>query len=803
MTENRPRRCAGHTPLRLFIGMALAASMASAPAVQAADTATQQLAQRQYDISAGPLDRSLQEFARQSAVTLSADATLTAGKSSPGVQGQYTVDTGFAVLLAQTGLRARLESDGSYTIQRAAAAPVNTMSKVRVSADEIETAGVIVPPSRTRLGPLGDRPLLDTPFSITALPREVIEDQQARSLIDLTKNDASIVADKSFTYAELFVRGFWLSTISGNYRKDGLPIISITNNLGLEAVEQVEVLKGLSGFLYGFASPGGAVNYVFKRPTAEPLAKFTLGFSSDNLLYGAADASVRFGPDGNMGLRVNAASEDGDRPVDRAELSRYMGSIAYDWQIGDDTLLSLDYYRQRNRDRAENGRMMLPASVPVPDAPDAGRLYGQPWPEYAATDENFGVRLAHRFNDAFSTTLAWNRYENEFEYEVMFNTLDAAGNYSAQFQRDPDRGWQADSVQALATVEFSTGAIEHRVTTGVDYMQAVGHVTNLGGYAVVVGTSSLANPVYFTQPAPPVSINAAYDFTKRSQTDLLLSDELSFGEHWQLIAGLRRSNLKVSNNPTLTGSNTRLVYDKGATTPSVGLIYKPLPLLSLYASYAESLEQGGTAPPGTINAGELMPPLTSKQWEAGAKYSMDERLNLTAAVFRIDKALQFTDNTVNRYVQDGQQVHDGFETAAFGEVLPGVNVIASYTWLDAEARDTGNPALNNKLAPNVPEHQAGLYADYRLPWMSMLSVNGGIYYSDRRAVDNRNTQFIPSWTRYDAGLRFDPEWGSYRPILRLSVRNLADENYWESAPFAALSLAEPRTYRFSVEMSFR
>ena len=103
-------------------------------------------------------------------------------------------------------------------------------------------------------------------------------------------------------------------------------------------------------------------------------------------------------------------------------------------------------------------------------------------------------------------------------------TLDAAGNYSAQFQRDPDRGWQADSLQALATVEFSTGAIEHRVTTGVDYMQAVGHVTNLGGYAVVVGTSSLANPVYFTQPAPPANISAAYDFTKRSQTDLLFAE---------------------------------------------------------------------------------------------------------------------------------------------------------------------------------------------------------------------------------------------------------------------------------------
>jgi iron complex outermembrane receptor protein len=791
---------APNLPLALLMTAAAAVGY-SGPgrAADAAPTTTQ--AQQQYDIPPSRLDLALKLFASQAGVMLSVDATLTEGKTSTGLRGGYTVDQGFAALLAGSGLVAVESTAGGFLVraQPQTREAATTLPKVSVKAEEPEP---FAPPTEASLGPLGKRSIKDTPFSLGVLSAAVIEEQQARSMLDLVRNDASMMGDKSFTYVQLFIRGFWTHSQAGNYRIDGQPIIGNGNNMGLEALDRVEVLRGLSGFMYGFASPGGAVNYVLKRPTDEPLVKATFGASSDSMLYAAGDVSMRFGTDDAFGVRVNVAVEDGEQIVEDTELSRYLGAVTFEWRIAAGSLLSLDYYRQRNEFAGENGRLQLPADVPVPDAPDAGKLYGQPWTAYQPRDESYGIRFQQQLGASSSVRLAWNRFESDFGYERLFSTLAPGGTYTTQFTRDPGRFGRTDSGQALLETSFRSGPIEHRVTAGVDYMRFSDLIGDLFAFPVTLGPSSFANPIYYPEPAAP-TLRPLYSFSRSIQRDLYVSDALRFGEQWELIAGLRRSELQVSGNPTQIGKNYEVVYDETATTPSVGLIYKPAPSLSLYTSYVEALEQGGTAPVETVNAGEILPPLTSDQWEFGAKWVPDERLSVTGALFRINKGLEFTDNTINRYVQSGEQVHEGLELSVLGALAPRVNVIASYTWLDAKAKETGTAALNGKRATNVPEHQANLFVDYGLPRLPAFSLNAGLYFSDKRAVDALNTQFIPSWTRFDTGLRYEGSVFENPMKVRFAVENVFDKDYWESAPFSALSLSSPRTFKLTAEMTFQ
>lgn len=118
-------------------------------------------------------------------------------------------------------------------------------------------------------GALGQRSALETPYSTRVVTAESMEQTTPNKLGDVFFADAA-VSDNSAsvgTWASyLTVRGMDLDW-QNSYRIDGRPFISYATALPYEHLEQVELLKGASGFMYGFGSPGGMINYVTKKPT--------------------------------------------------------------------------------------------------------------------------------------------------------------------------------------------------------------------------------------------------------------------------------------------------------------------------------------------------------------------------------------------------------------------------------------------------------------------------------------------------------------------------------------------------------
>ena len=100
-----------------------------------------------------------------------------------------------------------------------------------------------------------------TDYAVTQIPGEpeLFDDQQARTLNDVLKNNAT-VEDFAMggNFDHLAIRGIPLDTRS-SFRRDGLPFPGL-GDFPLEAVERVEVLHGVSGLLYGFDRPAGVVN---------------------------------------------------------------------------------------------------------------------------------------------------------------------------------------------------------------------------------------------------------------------------------------------------------------------------------------------------------------------------------------------------------------------------------------------------------------------------------------------------------------------------------------------------------------
>lgn len=242
-------------------------------------------------------------------------------------------------------------------------------------------------------------------------------------------------------------------------------------------------------------------------------------------------------------------------------------------------------------------------------------------------------------------------------------------------------------------------------------------------------------------------------------------------------------------------------YQEETLTPGIALMFKPRERLSLYASYGEALEPGGLAPisHNVVNAGDKMPPLISEQYEVGFKSLPLDDLELTAALFRIDRPLQYL-NDENRYVEEGRQRHQGLELAIRGSLTPRMSLLAGIAWLDPRIEQAGDPTLQGNRPAGVAKRMASLLLEYQLPQLPGLAASLGAYHRSSSYFDQQNTIEVPGYTRYDLGLRYQTRWQDHPITWRFNVENLSDQFYWASSAWDGLSIGIPRTARLSVEI---
>jgi len=672
------------------------------------------------------------------------------------------------------------------------------VSEVLVSAKRLIDSGASA---------LGTRSLLDTPFSVNAVDSKDIEKHQAASLSTVFAKDASVAREGGTDYnmyaQRISVRGLSLDWVN-SVRVNGLPLTYYGATLPLEAVEEVHLLKGASGFLYGVGAPGGIVNYLTKRPTDKPLLNFGVGFRSDQLFSQHLDVGGRVG-DRGLGYRINLVNEQGNTYAD-SEVDRKAATAAFDVPITENLKWVTDIlYQDSEIARPEPLFIVDPAvyrdeRLPRP-IDNTRRLASRDAfsnTEFASGTTGLEWLIANGWDLSVNYGKTYTDYRFPYETFRLRNASGAYVNRMADFYDEFDY----DFARALVQGRFDTGAVTHHLTAGVSWQDLV----------ITYGTANFT-PV--DQPG-----GSLYDYSPEEWTNVFdgtpphgkashyleksvyVSDTVGFTEKLSLLAGLRFTRYLQESFDVNSGLRTSR-YEKDATTPSLALIYKPQPSVTAYLSYVQSLQQGPTVGIAYQNVGEQLDPLESDQLELGVKIEKAVWA-LSAGIFRLSKGATYV-NSTNVMVQGGEQLYDGAEIAGRVRLGEGWVVGSSVVLLDAAYTKGVNDWLMDRRLPGASRFSGTFDITYEVPALDGLSLHADVKYLGNKVINHIQAGDLSVSAPGHAVANFGGNWRTQlagRDVaFNAEVRNLLNRQYWDGAS-NAFSPGAPRTVAVNARVNF-
>ncbi|WP_459618042.1 TonB-dependent receptor [Bordetella sp. 2513F-2] len=653
-----------------------------------------------------------------------------------------------------------------------------------------------------QLGVLGNLDNMDAPFVVNSYTSQLIEDQQARTLGDVVKNDASVQVGNGYgNSAETFsIRGFALNNDDLSF--NGLYGILPRQVLPTQMIERVEILKGANAFLNG-AAPGGsglggAINIQPKRAGADPLTRATVDYTSDSQVGGSVDIGRRWGDEQQFGIRVNAAHRDGDTAVDDAGERMTVGTVGLDY-LGERLRVSLDAGYQKYRYSQPRPTILLSGNE-VPSPPSNDTNYGQPW-TYSELESTFGVlRTEYDFSSNWMGYAALGTSHDRETGDYSQPTVDGegigtVGRLSVPYTRDSLSG------EVGVRGRFQTGPVGHMVNVGVSRLETR---TRQAYEMSDRNPIDIHDPVYFSRPATSFAggdMGDPHISSRMHLTSVALSDQLSFLEdRVRLTLGVRHQTLKdrLYTNEGVPDTT----YDKSVWTPAYGLVVRPWEQVSFYVNHIEGLTKGGTAPSNAINFGETLAPYRTKQTEAGVKLDFGS-IGGNIGVFQIERP-QAHVNANSVYEEAGEQRNRGVELNVYGEPTRGVRLLGGITFMDTELRGTQAAAQDGNQAPGVPRYQAVLGAEWDVPALTGLTLQAYVQRRGSQYVNIDNTAKIPAWTRLDLGARYATKIDGHNVVWRAGVDNVTDKQYWSTVgnDFNQLTQGKGRIYKLSMSVDF-
>lgn len=653
-----------------------------------------------------------------------------------------------------------------------------------------------------RVGLLGEKDFMDTPFSTVSYTESFIRDRQAKDLTDVIAATDPTVFSNGVTGAwseNYAIRGFASNTSDTTF--NGLSGMAPYYRTSPEMFERIEVLKGPSALLNGMPPGGsvaGAVNLVPKRAGEQPLLRVSANFASDAQFGAHVDMGRRLGAGKQFGIRFNGAWRDGDGAVGKQSKKVQLGSLALDWR-GDRTRLSADLYSTDDRVDGPARGVGLAPGVAIPRPPRGDTLINPDWAYVDSQDKGAMLRGEFDINDSVMAHLAYGTSKTDYRYNgsISAQILNPAGDFSTvigQLAFDIKK----QSGDAGLRGSFRTGSVGHQWAANVTHYQ---HTQNDHGRRSVPGwdwTTNLYNPVW--GPAAP------FLAPHISHTDLRLdslgfADTLSFADdRVQLTLGVRRQQVVSETFNVATGVRTSR-YDESATTPAAALLVKATDTISVYTNYIEGLSQGATAPMTAANAGDVFAPFRTKQKELGMKLDMGSFAH-TFSVYEIKRPSSYTDPGTNIFSFGGEQRNRGVEWGFFGAPLDGVRLLGGVAYVQPKLTHTAGGVNEGRMATAVAQRQAKLGVEWDVPTLQGLTLTGNATAMSKQYISADNSLSVPGRTLFDVGARYSTTVAGRPLALRASVNNVTNKAYWGMPLLSSLALGAPRTVLVSATMDF-
>lgn len=657
----------------------------------------------------------------------------------------------------------------------------------------------------TQLGALGNKKIIDTPYTIANYQQKLIEDQQASTVAEVLKNDASIrmTTNQGHLYENFQIRGFGVH--GDEIALNGLYGMAPVSRVPSEMLQSVDVLKGPNALIAGMApngGVGGVINITPKQAT-EDVTKFTTSFQDDSYYQQHIDFGRRFGPDNKFGIRTNFVYGEGERNMDGEDDRKRLASIAADY-TGEKLQVNLDAYAiQEDRHNGSPAMVSFGTLGKVIQAPEGGTNYFNN--SYSKIDGQFiGLNAKYQINDQWKV-FAGGGYSNKTYDGFIFGTRLVLQN-SEGLAKTQTFNQHSDIENVTANVgtnfKFETGFIKHDLGLRFDYLNvrsslhspatSASYLTNL--------YNPTANGVMAVKPKSVPNIDN--DFISYTLTDQLsmLDDKI------QLILGLRYQDMDIK------GAISKSQYSDQRLSPTYGIVLKPFgDHFSLYANYIEGLSQGKEVTDANdVNYGQIFKPYLTKQYEVGAKYQQGSWLN-TLAFFQIEKPDTLTMNSSTELgktitTDDAEIQSKGVEWAFSGELFKGLNVLGNVAYTDTQY-EKATTAQKVNISGNdyygTPDWTATINFDYAIPFINGLNVNTRVNYVGKQYVDSANKLQLPDFATVDLGARYKTRFAGMDTTFMFNVNNVSNKHYWEGVfqdGFAIIGA--DRTYKLGVSFDF-
>ncbi|MEP7165442.1 MAG: TonB-dependent receptor [Ferruginibacter sp.] len=640
---------------------------------------------------------------------------------------------------------------------------------------------------------------MDLPQSIAVIGKDVIDRQQSLRLSEVIANTTGIYTygNTGGTQQEFGGRGYAFN--SSNTFKNGIRY----NNAAMpeiSALERVEVLKGSAAILFGNVAAGAVLNLVTKKPKFELGGELSFRAGSNSFYKPSVDIYGPVSDSKTLAYRFNATYENGKSFRDKVGSERVYINPSLLIKAGKKTtvLMEGDFLSDnRTLDYGTGAVNYVVANIP------RSRFLGASWSYNKVKQRTTTITVTHDLNRDWKIT-STTGYQG-FSSELAGSTRP---NASSQFVKTDGtwiRGLQKSTTeekyfitQLDLTGNIKTGKIDHSLLVGAD---ADKYNTDAGAFEyknITAGNKNIYDSIniydldkYTQRTDIPLITATTLTHTPTSRVGIYLQDIISLSAKFKILAGIRYTDIKRNGAYTDTLAKATRGFSTNtndeAYTPRFGLVYQPLKIISVFASYANSF---------ILNTGTDMylnplDPSFLDQYEAGIKTELFKKLisaNLT--VYKITNSnlaqmsLTREDGSANSDANikelAGAVSSKGLEIDITTKPIYGIQLISGYSFNETKYTSSNTYIVGSRLLYN-PQHTAHtsiFYSFSNRTFLKGFNIGAISYYIGKR-VAGRSTRIrvpndtykpmpLPDYFQFDATLGY-----TFKKIsIRAKVSNI-------------------------------
>ena len=631
-----------------------------------------------------------------------------------------------------------------------------------------------------------------TPQSISTITGAQLQDFKLSSVNDALKMAPGIQVQEVETDRTYYTaRGFDIT----NFQYDGIAVPFVYGNvegdLDTAIYERVEVIRGANGLMSGTGNPSATINFVRKRPTITPQARVDLTGGSWDKRRIDADVSGPLTDAGNVRGRVVYAHEDKNSYLDRYAREKNIFHGVLEIDLSDKTLFTLGHTLQKSdADSPMWGALPLNYSDGSKTDYSRSTSSSSDWAYWDVQENRTFAELVHDLDNGWQakTVLTHVKKEGDGSLFYMYGTPDrdtglGLFSYPSEYQ---DKNTQLIADFQLSGA-FGLAGRQHDAVFGASWSRS--ELEDTSWYDSTTGTALPPLEQWngdIGRPLNDLPTNGS-DFTDRMQS-FYGATRWSLTDSLNLITGARV--VDVQSDGSNYGESKSATYSS-EIVPYVGLVYDLNEQYSVYASYTEIFDPQTE----TDASGSRLAPVEGVNYEAGIKGELfDDRVNVSAAVFRTEQdnvaevAGMIGATTIYRAVEG--ITSEGYELEVSGELLPGLQAMASYTFVDI------TDANDKHAVTYSPKHMGKASSTYRIPGLEQLKVGASLNWQDdvRNGIAEQDAYALVNlMASYD----IDPNWS-----VSANLNNVTDEKYLSSLYWTQAYYGAPRNASMTVSWKY-